>query len=65
MDLTCRAVSERKMQLNTIIGIPCGWIYSILGSVLHTPYSSVTVFGNLFSIVSVSVLLPAESIVVI
>ena len=31
------------MQLNTIIGIPCGWIYSILGSVLHTPYSSVTV----------------------
>ena len=32
----------REMHLNTIV-IPCGWIYSMLGSVLHTPYSSVTV----------------------
>jgi len=36
------------MHLNTI-GIHCGWIYSLLGSVVRTPYSSVTVFGDRFN----------------
>ena len=64
MYLTCRAV-PRNMHLNTIIGIPSGWIYSMLGSVVRTPYSLVTVFGDQSSIVCVSVMFPTERVAVI